>query len=366
MIDANFVESLNACDFFAGNSEWFRKKVAGSNSVLVHGAHKNPPPLVSIIITTYKRPEWFKITLESALNQEGFDDYEIIIADNGGESLDIETETSRLVRSYNDAKIVYYRNVPSAYYRMDTAAALSRSKYFCIVHDDDFLSKHHLKLMTGILREHPGISYLACSNCAFTAKDEAARIAQSREDAAPPHRLLFYSKTSACTGLWLGWQGALINRERYINMGGMSLPIDNGISDFFMVFAYMDRYDGVHYAETKKPLYFYRISTSQASASGASHWFQAFTSEYTLYKYMARRYHPFFAFFWIHIASIIIHDKIRDLERRQLWLKGSPIDKAALERLVGLPARNARGLRRWATKRLLVCIRWYYLKKSLV
>lgn len=363
MSDKEFIDKLSQCDFFAGNRKNFYE-TAEKTSVLVCGTHKEPAPLVSIIITTYKRPQWLKIALDSALGQEGFDDYEVIIVDNEGESLDVETETSRLVCSYHDNKIVYYRNLPSVLYRADTAISLSRSKWFCIVHDDDFVSKDHLKRMTDILLERPDIGYLACSHQSFGTNDEASCWAQSRENVESPYSLVFYPAKSVCVGCWPGWLGALINREDYIDMGGMSLPFVTGIGDLIAIMKYMDRYNNVYCASMKFPTYFYRVSTAQQSAGGSEQWLRFYMAEYMFHKYLNKRYHPNSPSFWNYIASIIIHDKIKDNERRKIWLKGGSIDTALLEQLAGLPMRNGRGIRRWVGKRLLSFIRRRYIKAS--
>ncbi len=362
VVDEDFVEKLAHCDFFAGTRESFYQNIEKNTSFRVHGAHRDPAPLVSVIITTYKRPEWLAIALESALNQESFDDYEIIVVDNEGENPEIETETSRLVSSYHDRKIVYYRNFPPAYYKMNTAVSLSRSKWFCIIHDDDFISKDHLKIMTGILNERPDIGYLACSHQPFDAKDEAVCRTQSGENVDSAFSLVLYPDRSACAGCNPGWLGALIDRENYINMGGMFSFAS--IADFIMVIHYMNRYNSVWCVSTKPSLYFYRISTAQLSAGGSGTWLKSSMEEYMLYKYLAKKYHPGCTSFWNYIASIIIHDKIKNVERREAWLKGDSINREPLERLAGLPLRNAGGMRRWLGKRLLSGIRRHYIGKN--
>jgi hypothetical protein len=245
---------------------------------------------------------------------------------------------------------------------MDTGVSLSRSEYFCIVHDDDFLAKHHLKCMTDVLCDRPDISYLSCSNRSFNTENEAIVLAQSKENSNLSYSLVFYPPKSTCVGCYAGWLGALINREQYIDMGGMLQPVSTGIGDFIMVMQYTNKYAGTYCIKTKEPLYFYRISAIQASAGGVNMWLKGFSAEYILYRYLAKRHHPFFTFFWNYLASIIIHDKIRNIKKQAIWTGGASVDTADLERLVGLPACNGRGIRYKMGKILLKFIRRRYIK----
>ena len=65
---------LEQCDFFAGDKEDFAASVQNP-SCLWQGAHRQQTPFVSVVITTYKRPQWLKVALDSAIAQEGFDDF---------------------------------------------------------------------------------------------------------------------------------------------------------------------------------------------------------------------------------------------------------------------------------------------------
>jgi len=359
--EASFIEKLKNCDFFAGGKDQY-SLLLEHQSFLVHGAHKEPAPLVSVVITTYKRPQWLKTALESALRQEGFSDYEIIIVDNEGKPIDEETETSRLVRSFASDKIVYYRNVPSVLHKTQRAVSCSRSQWFCILHDDDFLAKDHLRTMVGILREHPQISYLACSPQSFDSDEEANFIEKAQRDTKTSSKIIRYPAKSACAACYPGWLGALIKREDYENMGGMYLEplLSPMIGDYIMVMKFMNRYDSVYRHESDTPLYFYRVSAEQASARGGIYWVNAYVSEYYLYEYMAKKYHPLFFSFWKYIGNIVLYEKIEDKTGHK-WLGNTPFDWSTLCLLTGLPYRDIGGKRFALEKKLLAYIRVCYL-----
>ena len=123
----------------------------------------NKNPLVSIAIPTYKRPDLLKRALDSALAQEGVSNYEIIITDNEEES---ETGTENLIRSYNNPKILYYRNEKNIGMtgNWNRGIELSRGKWYTMLHDDDVLDNNFLKEMLFVLEKNPNISLLKATH----------------------------------------------------------------------------------------------------------------------------------------------------------------------------------------------------------
>ena len=60
--------------------------------------------LIAVCLTTYNRPKYLKITIDSILNQT-FKNFRLIILDNGSDII-----TSQLVKTYNDKRITYIKN----------------------------------------------------------------------------------------------------------------------------------------------------------------------------------------------------------------------------------------------------------------
>ena len=238
---ADEVALLERCDFFAGDRDDFFAGVI-SPSCLCQGTHKQPTPLVSIVITTYKRPQWLKVALDSALNQVGFNDYEIVVVDNECADILRETATSELMRQYVGKNVVYYRNRIPAKSRIDTAVACAKTPYICMLHDDVFLAPQHLQIMASVLKEHPDISFLSCERLAFDT-DAYAAVRTQRGTAVPREpSLRRYTCASASIGCYPDWLGAFIAREKYIDIGGVSgkIPFSTGIGDSIMIMPFMD------------------------------------------------------------------------------------------------------------------------------
>lgn len=279
------IERIRNYDFFAkcNNPVDFEADI---KSHLLWGIYKKAIPKITVIITTYKRPETLRLALKSAINQIGFDDYEILVADNEGVMPGILTDTEKIIREYNCDKVLYYRHEKEMIGRTTRAVKLARTKWFCILHDDDLLVENHLFIMNSIVSSHPEISYLACKSKGIPetllsedfrniTKAEKGKYHVSFQDA----QVNFFSFRSS-------WLGAFIDREKFISNGGMDDVLSSGIGDYIMAAKFSYYYD-IYMIDL--PLYCYRIWNGQVSSSGAIQWLNCYISEYYLYRYMASK-----------------------------------------------------------------------------
>lgn len=312
-VDEIFLENVKDYDFFDGNAEEFYKRKT-ADSILVQGSHWDRDPLVTIIILTYKRPELLEQALQSALQQIGFDDYQILIVDNEGADIEIKTETAELVSRYKDDKVIYYRHIKQQAFKADTAVMLARSKWICFLHDDDFLVKNHLAVMSKIILENKKIEYLACTVQPFSdfVKDET--FCRLTDTVNEKFKVVHFPKKFSCTGYVPGWLGALIEREKYIAMGGMP-SLSSGIGDFIMQGKYIYKWGGVYQCRNEKGLYCYRQWTGQDSSLGNEFWLKGYMTEYFYYKYLVDKYSTIFRSFWIRIGAYEVIRKCRDKEQ---------------------------------------------------
>lgn len=297
-------------DFFGENKTNFYHKFS-VESVLVQGKHKYPAPLVTIILTTYKRPKLLKQALESALNQVNFDDYQIIIADNEGIDINIETETSKLISNYHDEKILYYRHVQTIDFKMDYAVRLAKSKWVCFLHDDDILASNHLLVMSKIVQEHRKIKFLSCTFKTFY--DEISEVTFNIMTA--PHKVIYqirkYPKSYTCLGYYPGWLGAFIDRKAYISTGGMP-TLSTGIGDYCMVGKFIYRY-GIYEMKANVPLYLRREWRGQMTAINT--WKHLYAVEYHYHIYMVKKYHKIFRDIWNRLSAYRIIEKCENCNK---------------------------------------------------
>lgn len=318
-------------DYYGETEQDFYQKLT-VNSVLVQGKHREPAPLVTILLMTYKRSCLLKQALESALNQIGFDDYQIIVADNEGEDINTETETSRLMANYQDEKVIYYRHEQSVEYKGDSIARLARSKWICFLHDDDVMASNHLVVMSRIVQEHKEISFLSSALKSFVDNLSKEDFDEMVKVQSVKYQILKYPKSHACYGFYANWQGALIDRERYIAMGGMP-TLSTGLGDYIMVQKFHYCY-GVHQLSTETPLYFYRQWSGQDQSSGTEVWKKVYQNEYKYHAYVSKIYHPHMQSFWNRISAYRILQKCKDKNSGYYNLN---IDLKEMVKLCGMP-----------------------------
>lgn len=268
------------------NYDFFKKEPMGlmntsKRTVKVHGDFKTHIPLVTILVTTCNRPDMLRETLTSIMNQQDFDDFEIIVLDNECAPIEQLTETNRLIVELNNDKIIYFRNLDEMPSRTDKAVSLARTEWVCVCHDDDMLASNHMKIMTDIVSLHPEIDFLACELKSFTSKDinaiKSANYIACRKGVAK------YRKADVREGIFCragGWLGGFIRKSKYVEMGGMPSK-KLGMGDMVMVSKFCYYYS---YYLIRLPLYYYRRSEVQASAD-KSNQIRVCLADYFFYRY---------------------------------------------------------------------------------
>ncbi len=299
--------AVDCFDFFSENSKSFYKKLK-TESVPLFGSY-DAAAEVTIILTTNNRPNLLKISLESALHQVGNVGYNIIVADNEGASIDCTTDTSRTMEQYRDKGVLYYRHKQSTNQIVDSAARLAKTRWIVFLHDDDFLSPYHLLTMTSIVKKYPKIRFLSSVHQRFLG-DGIPDISQI-ENNRYKYSIMKESKYANCFGFYGFWQGALIDRESYIQIGGMP-SINTGLGDYCMVEKFHNKF-GVYKLDGDYPLYYYRMWKHQASSKGGDYWKGLYKNEYYYHKYVSKYYHKLSHAFWDRISSYRIVGKAVDM-----------------------------------------------------
>jgi len=110
-------------------------------------------PKVSIIVPTYNRCSYLRETISSILNQD-YTDFEIIVTDNASTD-----GTAECIRSFEDARIVYFRQEANlgAGLNYNKALTLATGKYIHVFSDDDIMMDGCLSKKVQILDNYPDI-----------------------------------------------------------------------------------------------------------------------------------------------------------------------------------------------------------------
>lgn len=127
-----------------GDYEKYRQK-------FIDEYYKDIFPLVSILIPTYNRPKYFKLALESAINQT-YKNIEIVVGDDG-----TDNKTEKLIEDYLNKydNIRYYHN-KSNLGQFDNDLKLmdkSKGRYVNFLMDDDLFEKDKIEKMINVFIE---------------------------------------------------------------------------------------------------------------------------------------------------------------------------------------------------------------------
>ena len=122
-------------------------------AVLKWGKVSKEKPEVSILMPVYNHPHFFKMALETAINQDYQGSYEIVILDNNqDDNVDHVNDFEQYVIEKNCPKILYYKNNQNieginSYNRLPQ---LANAEYFTFLHDDDELCPNCLSELIDI------------------------------------------------------------------------------------------------------------------------------------------------------------------------------------------------------------------------
>lgn len=110
----------------------------------------------SVVIPTFNRIETLKNTINSAIKQNGINDYRIIVVDNNPERND---DTELFLNTINDYRLSYYKNSTNVgmVNNWNQCILVADSDWIVFVHDDDILTKDCLKNIDETLSCHPDV-----------------------------------------------------------------------------------------------------------------------------------------------------------------------------------------------------------------
>lgn len=173
-------------------------------------------PFFTIIIPTYMRAKTIRVAINSALNQNEINDYEIIIINN---AQDAEAEkTKKIIEEFNSDKISYYVNEKNIGLcgNWNRCIEKANGKYIVMLHDDDILSCYCLRSLYEAIQMNNEPVMVGCSNVTFTS--------EKMPDFQKPKRLLYreVTKKSFFFGRYLGIVGMTFKRDTAIQIGGFS------------------------------------------------------------------------------------------------------------------------------------------------
>ena len=257
-------------------------------------------PKVTIAIPTYKRHELLKEAIDSAINQKGYTDFEIIVVDNNPQR---GCETEKLLLSYNDKRITYYKNSENIGMagNWNRLFELAKGDYVVMLHDDDIILSSFLSECMCFIENNRDVGILRPFSQLFSESLSQSQIMQFEKDSNVIRGRKWRGKFKRifdidnCLSFALGPPtGCLFNKKEVLSIGGYN-------ADFFpsqdYCFALLF---SCHYKiyVLKKTLTLYRwgeneslnTSTRKSFATDAYYLRKCIFKKYGLPKYIADRY----------------------------------------------------------------------------
>jgi len=107
-------------------------------------------PKVTVLISTFNRPQYLAEAIESVVNQS-FQNWELIVLNDGG------VDVGEVVDKFADPRIIYVPDMVNkgAARRFNQGLALARGEYVAYLGDDDLFYPNHLEVLSKALDEHP-------------------------------------------------------------------------------------------------------------------------------------------------------------------------------------------------------------------
>lgn len=128
-------------------------------------------PLVSVIITTYKRPFFLERAVNSILDQT-YNNIEVLVIDDNNKNTEYRKETEKVMKKYkNDKRVNYIKhqiNKNGAAAR-NTGIKYAKGKYVTYLDDDDIYKENKVYNQVNYLEENK--EYYACY-CGWDKNDK--------------------------------------------------------------------------------------------------------------------------------------------------------------------------------------------------
>lgn len=242
-------------DFFKFKNNF--NEVLSIDSKLIYGIVNDKAPKLTIVIPTYKRTDLLKFTIESAINQVDFNDYEIVIVDNDVET---ETDTEKLIKNYDSGKILYYKNQKNLGMvgNWNKCIELARGELITILHDDDLLYPKFLTTMVGIIDKY-NLNLLACS---VSCGEEIKRQDRDSYKENKISKMCQIDCLRCVLGSISPFPGVIFRKELAVKLGGFSSEF-YPISDYVFWTNYILKFGGNILNED---LAFYRVYNNSTTS----------------------------------------------------------------------------------------------------
>jgi glycosyltransferase involved in cell wall biosynthesis len=296
-MNREMIDKIKGRDCFAIRNNFIKYEKIKSN--LVYGAHYDTPPFVTIIIPAYKRINLLWIAVKSALEQKKFTDYQILIVDDD-DSAD-ENEIIEKLEALQTDKIIYYKNEKNMGMEpnLNRTIELARSKWVCMLHDDDMLTQYHLQTMYDIVSKDDSIDHVGSSKIVMYGDGyyDAKYNQNIPKMSVKPFNIFTYN-----FGYDTEWLGAFTKKDFLLRIGGFDCEYSK-VEDYYLSVKMAFHGKTIR---CEIPTYIYRI---YQNFSYGPLWQEQLAYEYHIFKAISKRRMPLFRPLFLYKCKYFILDK---------------------------------------------------------
>lgn len=232
-------------------------------------------PLVSTVITTYKRDKkYVKEAIDSVINQT-YKPIEVIVVDDNGAGSQYENDLRELCSSYNGVVYLFNEKNSGAQISRNNGIRASHGEYIALLDDDDIWEKTKIEKQMALFTDEQ-IGMIYCDGYSFE-EDDMTKLGVFREasifDRPISHKMELFND-------WIGSTSqALIRRDVFDNVGFFD-PDMPARQDYEMWLRITKKYKVVGSPEK---LLFYRVHPGERISTSWNKCYQSY--ELILEKY---------------------------------------------------------------------------------
>jgi glycosyltransferase involved in cell wall biosynthesis len=242
-------------DFFSITNNF--TKTENIRSIQILKSNLEFIPRVTFAIPTFRRSNLLKETIDSVLNQNDYNNYDIIVVDNNPER---GCETEQLMNSFYDKKISYFKNSENIGMagNWNRLFELAVGEYVVMLHDDDLLLPDFLRKVMTIIDSKSHIDILNPRFLTFYNKIQQNDFYQLPNLSKRVNKINLFSFYS---GNVLGAPvGVVFKKNTFLEFGGFNQDFYPSIDYcFFVLFS---KYHAIYIYEEYLGLYRYSQNES--------------------------------------------------------------------------------------------------------
>lgn len=116
---------------------------------------RNKHPKASILMPVFSHPDYFRLSLKSAIEQDYNEEYEIVVVDNN-DNWNEKSPNQEIVEELNNPKVLYYRNEKNIGMlgNWNRCIELAHANFVTYCHDDDMLLPNCLSRLMFLQKKH--------------------------------------------------------------------------------------------------------------------------------------------------------------------------------------------------------------------